>query len=140
MEPNDFIIPINNGELSRRVLIHEMNDKCLYKTGSTLKLKKCLKSSFSLVLKPKTSTLNMKTILQYYGIVKIMITLGWTEKGEQKSDDTYIIDEEINIPEVKGFEYYFVNYKYKKKKIMEADNSMPNQTVLNVTILNTFDK
>jgi len=39
------------------------------------------------------------------GIVKIMKTLGWTEKGKEKSTETYYLDEKFDIPEANGFEY-----------------------------------
>ena len=42
------------------------------------------------------------------GIVKIMKTLGWTEKGEKRSKDTYYLDESIDIPEAESFEYMFM--------------------------------
>jgi len=41
------------------------------------------------------------------GIIKIMKTLGWTEKGEQKSNETYYLDESLDIPESNNFEYMF---------------------------------
>jgi len=39
------------------------------------------------------------------GIIKIMKTLGWTEKGKKKSNKTYYLDKSFNIPEANGFEY-----------------------------------
>ena len=42
------------------------------------------------------------------GIVKIMKTLGWNEKGEKMTNEMYYLDETINIPEAKGFEYLYM--------------------------------
>ena len=39
------------------------------------------------------------------GIVKIMKTLGWTEKGKKKSNRTYYLDESFEIPEANNFVY-----------------------------------
>ena len=39
------------------------------------------------------------------GIVKIMKTLGWNEKGEKPSNKIYYLDETTDVPESNGFEY-----------------------------------
>jgi len=39
------------------------------------------------------------------GIIKILKTFGWTEKGKKESTETYYLDESFDIPEANGFEY-----------------------------------
>jgi len=56
------------------------------------------------------------------GIVKIMKTLGWKEKGEKRSNEMYYLDETINIPEAKSFEYLYM----RKYKISDHGASLTN--------------
>jgi len=42
------------------------------------------------------------------GIVKILKTLGWTEKGDKRSDEVYTVDDSIEIPENNYFKYLFM--------------------------------
>jgi len=41
------------------------------------------------------------------GIIKIMKTLGWTEKGKRESSKRYYLDESIDVPEANVFEYLY---------------------------------
>jgi len=52
------------------------------------------------------------------GIVKIMKTLGWTEKGEKRSKDTYYLDESISLAEAEDFEYMFM----RRYEVMDHDD------------------
>jgi len=55
------------------------------------------------------------------GIVKIMKTLGWTEKGKRRSHKTYYLDESLDIPEA-------TNFQYRTKKFSEI---LKNEALLN---------
>jgi len=59
------------------------------------------------------------------GIVKVLKTLGWTVKGEKRSDDIYYVDEGFNIPESSAFEYYFM----KKNNALRNDSNTDSITV-----------
>ena len=50
---------------------------------------------------------NKKHPLIGNGIVKIMATLGWTEKGRKRNNHIHYLDETINIPESQVFKYYY---------------------------------
>jgi len=66
------------------------------------------------------------------GIISILKTLGWTEKGEKPSDTIYYLDERIEIPEqnlikefaLKSFEVRsnFLNDKNNEKEYQVTDN------------------
>ena len=58
---------------------------------------------------------NKKHPLIGNGIIKIMVTLGWTQKGVTRSNHIYYLDETISIPDSEIF-------KYKLKKLYEIKN------------------
>jgi len=60
---------------------------------------------------------NKKHPLIGNGIVKIMITLGWTQKGGKRNNHSHYLDETIKIPDSRTFEVY-----YKKKYDIEQSN------------------
>jgi len=65
---------------------------------------------------------NKKHPLIGNGIVKIMKTLGWTEKGKQRSKKVYYIDESIHLPEDKSFEYENrIRYEVMKGQVEEEE-------------------
>jgi len=64
------------------------------------------------------------------GIVKIFKTMGWTEKGEQRSNEMYYVDESINIPEDNSFEYEEI----KKSEILSKQAEEPTSTIDDIEI------
>jgi len=58
---------------------------------------------------------NKKHSLIGNGIVKIMITLGWTQKGGKRNNHNHYLDETINIPDSEIFKYYHKR-KYEVKE------------------------
>ena len=66
------------------------------------------------------------------GIVEVMKTLGWTEKGKRKSNKTYYLDESINIPESNDFKYFYM----KKYEISNQHNA--NSTEIESEIFNAY--
>jgi len=59
---------------------------------------------------------NKKHPLIGNGIAKIMITLGWTQKGGKRNVHNYYLDETISIPDAQTFEYFYKR-KYELEKI-----------------------
>jgi len=53
------------------------------------------------------------------GIIKVLKTLGWTEKGKRRSNKTYYLDESLIIPESNEFEYLYI----RKYQISDHDTS-----------------
>jgi len=58
------------------------------------------------------------------GIVKIMKTLGWTEKGEKRINHTYYIDESVKVAESEYFQY---TYK-RKYELSQLNENSSNKT------------
>jgi len=64
------------------------------------------------------------------GIVKIMTTLGWTEKGEKRSNDIYHRIESIDIPESKEYQY-----KYRQRyEISNQDHTETESTTVYIPL------
>jgi len=61
------------------------------------------------------------------GIVKIMKTLGWNEKGDRPSNKIYYLDETIDVPEANGFEY-------ENKKLYEIFNPGKGKTTTGLPV------
>jgi len=58
------------------------------------------------------------------GIVKIMTTMGWTEKGENRSNDIYRCIESIDIPESRAFQYmYRQRYEISNQDHIETEST-----------------
>lgn len=57
------------------------------------------------------------------GIVNILKTLGYTEKGEQKSNKIYYVDNSIDYPEQTKFEYLFKVYDLIMKSSGNSNSS-----------------
>jgi len=57
------------------------------------------------------------------GIIKIMKTLGWTEKGKRESGKRYYLDESIDIPEANSFEYVY------KRRYEISDHDTPSTEI-----------
>ena len=62
------------------------------------------------------------------GIVSILKTLGWTEKGEQPSNDTYYLVEDIEIPEQNNFKEYVLKI-YDILSNNQKDETQPTEDV-----------
>jgi len=59
---------------------------------------------------------NQKYPLIGDGIVKIMKTIGWTEKGKKRNNKIHYVDETLRLPNSKGYEYlYKRKYELSKK-------------------------
>jgi len=59
---------------------------------------------------------NQKHPLIGDGIVKVMKTIGWTEKGKKRNNKTHYVDETLHLPDSKGYEYlYKRKYELSKK-------------------------
>ena len=69
------------------------------------------------------------------GIVKVMKTLGWNEKGKRRSSKTYYLDESFNIPESNSFEYIF-----KKRYEISKHDAPSNETVIETTSVSPVDE
>ena len=74
---------------------------------------------------------NKKHPLIGNGIVKVLETLGWTEKGKRRSNKTYYLDESINIPEAKNFEFII-------KKIYEFSYHDTFSTIIETEITSAY--
>jgi len=74
------------------------------------------------------------------GIVKIMRTIGWTEKGRKRNTKLHYTDATLNFPDSKGYEYlykrkYEISEKNKKNKPL-SNNPFSNKTNSNKTTSN----
>jgi predicted SprT family Zn-dependent metalloprotease len=78
------------------------------------------------------------------GIVKVLTTLGYTEKGQQKDDKVYYVDNSIDYPEQTKFEYLFKVYELIMKSSGESNSSTSdaksniNKTFNILTLIITF--
>jgi len=65
---------------------------------------------------------NKKHPLIGNNIIKVLKTLGWTEKGKRRSSKTYYLDESIDIPESNNFEYLFMkSYEFSNQEISSTE-------------------
>jgi len=73
--------------------------------------------------------INQKHPLIGEGIVKIMKTIGWTGKGMKRNTKLHFVDETLNFPDSKGYEYL-----YKRKyEISNKNKTASNKTTLKQT-------